>query len=494
MTLTRRRFLATATATAAAILGRARPAPGQTPDPAVVGQWGPRRRLPHFAIHSMPLPTTAGLYLQMQANAGTGTLAWALEPVTGQILPCSIALGGYDAMCGGAVLDQDGVPRVYGGRNNANQSARFDPATLTWTRGPYLSGKVSAYYPTAVRVGPLGPWPRGPIAIAYGKRAYVDIYDAGWHPGPDKVLPRMPATANIPAMATDAAASQYPRLLPTAAGELALLGPDENLGLLDLVTATWRPLPRMLYGRRTEGTATPWGTAGTEFLLTGSNLAALQKKTEIVHVGTGTVRPGPELQRPRWLHNSVLLPDLSIGLFGGRGDPKPTAPEILDPVREVSTLMAPTRPRDPDDPTDLGPAMRGYHSTVELLDDGRVMWAGGDGGPEGRSYEVFAPPYLFRGPRPAFTLIDRTAPLGALVLAQAPDGAERFTLLRAEHVSHGVNAGQRGVELPAIPLPEGHVQLVLPSPARKDLPPGYYRVFAFRSGVPSMAQWLKVTL
>ena len=47
---------------------------------------------------------------------------------------------------------------------------------------------------------------------------------------------------------------------------------------------------------------------------------------------------------------------------------------------------------------------RAYHSTALLLPDGRVR-SGGDntnpgGGNTGDAYEIFEPPYLFRGPRP----------------------------------------------------------------------------------------------
>jgi hypothetical protein len=51
--------------------------------------------------------------------------------------------------------------------------------------------------------------------------------------------------------------------------------------------------------------------------------------------------------------------------------------------------------------------VRGYHSTAALLPDGRVISTGsGDGGgvQQQNSYEIFSPPYLFKGPRPTYSL------------------------------------------------------------------------------------------
>lgn len=97
--------------------------------------------------------------------------------------------------------------------------------------------------------------------------------------------------------------------------------------------------------------------------------------------------------------NATLLPDGTVLATGGTSSPgfdEPSgavfAAEIYNPDTESWSTMASMQIR------------RLYHSTALLLPDGRVLSAGG-GFPPGPgevnqpNYEIFSPPYLFKGPR-----------------------------------------------------------------------------------------------
>src|SRR5205814_5430641 len=86
---------------------------------------------------------------------------------------------------------------------------------------------------------------------------------------------------------------------------------------------------------------------------------------------------------------------------------------------------------------------RSYHSTALLLPDGRVLSAGGDFG--GASAEVYSPPYLFNGARPAITSAPANVTYGQSFFVGTPDAASvsKVTLIALSSVTHGFNMGQR---------------------------------------------------
>jgi hypothetical protein len=117
--------------------------------------------------------------------------------------------------------------------------------------------------------------------------------------------------------------------------------------------------------------------------------------------GNVTNRNGRDLNHARWHSSAVLLPDgrvLAVGgtdkdeaLSPGIGVPI-LAPELYDPGLDQWTDMAPhQRPR-------------GYHHSALLLPDMRVLLGGSGDDP---SFEIWSPPYLFRGPRPTVLRVQK---------------------------------------------------------------------------------------
>src|SRR5207248_5137018 len=154
-------------------------------------------------------------------------------------------------------------------------------------------------------------------------------------------------------------------------------------------------------------------TPGSYFALPFSTINTVDtaKGDALSTTSTGNLSTG------RWYSTAVQLPDGTVAAFSGAdrdevespGTEIPvTTPEIFDPATNTWTPAA-------------GQAHpRSYHNTAVLLPDGRVLVGGhapiptlytknldlpGPFTPNHRdpSFEIFSPPYLFRGPRPTIT-------------------------------------------------------------------------------------------
>ncbi|HYV67771.1 MAG TPA: galactose oxidase-like domain-containing protein, partial [Myxococcales bacterium] len=194
---------------------------------------------------------------------------------------------------------------------------------------------------------------------------------------------------------------------------------------------------------------------------------------------------------PRTEHNLTLLPDGTVLVIGGsrNSDVGDTASAVLEaelwsPATESWTTLAAMK------------TPRMYHSTVLLLPDGRVLVAGGGSDfPEvdQLSAEIYSPPYLFKGPRPAISSAPGNVHYAAGFSVTTPDGARigSVSLLRLAAVTHAFNQNQRFVPLTFQPAAGG---LTVQAPASANLaPPGYYMLFIVdTNGVPSVAAMVNI--
>jgi hypothetical protein len=203
---------------------------------------------------------------------------------------------------------------------------------------------------------------------------------------------------------------------------------------------------------------------------------------------------GQPLNLPRLHLNTVLLPDRTVFATGGslKQEDTPLArlqSEIYDPVKDAWTL------------TSACTAPRLYHSTALLLPDARVVTAGGN--PEGGTHvpwdedpqeemriEIFSPPYLFRGKRPAIQAAAVEWKYGQELDIQTADaGTLRFvSLIRHCVTTHSYDTNQRLVDAPIVSQQGGVVRVKVPDNPNV-APTGWYLLFLVNAGgVPSIAQ------
>jgi hypothetical protein len=215
-----------------------------------------------------------------------------------------------------------------------------------------------------------------------------------------------------------------------------------------------------------------------------------RKTAEIIDLAAATPAWGPagSMEIARRMANATILPDGTVLVTGGTSlcgfsneSGAVYAAELWNPTTQTFTRLANAN------------VVRVYHSTTMLLADGRVMSTGGGDGanvaPQ-RNYEIFSPPYLFKGTRPTYTLGGGSdIHYGQQFVVTTPNAASirKITLIRLASTTHTFDMGQR---LNTLTFTTGTGTLTVTPPAEgKIAPPGPYRLFLVDDkGVPSIGQ------
>ncbi|MGF1534889.1 MAG: galactose oxidase-like domain-containing protein [Elainellaceae cyanobacterium] len=203
------------------------------------------------------------------------------------------------------------------------------------------------------------------------------------------------------------------------------------------------------------------------------------------------------MKNGRVMPDAVLLPDGTV--FVCSGSSTGTADVARTPVLEAEIY-------DPDQNQWTTVASmhvpRLYHAAAILLPSGEVMTSGTDkfyniepfDHAENR-VEVFKPPYLFKGARPAIAAVTSQVSYGDLFSVSTPDaGSVKSACFIAPGAStHSFNMQQRlvGLEISN----QGSGELLLKAPPDGNIaPPGFYMLFLVnQQGVPSEAKFVKLT-
>lgn len=187
-----------------------------------------------------------------------------------------------------------------------------------------------------------------------------------------------------------------------------------------------------------------------------------------------------DMKEKRWFPNMVILPDESLMVIGGEEDDI-VGPQKRPEMREDGIWRYLARPD----------SARGYHSTAMLLPDGRIMTGGGDF--RRSDFQVFEPPYLFRGDRPEITTISaHNFEYGLTYTVNHTENVETVVLMRPGSRTHHFDNDQRMVILHEGLSSSGSVTFTMPTDSNL-APQGYYMMFAVSpDGIPSTAEWVHV--
>ena len=519
--------------------------------PSVHGRWGPLFRIPTYAIHAVLLRTGRVMlwgyprYPDRARHPGRHPvnegIAAMLDPATLRAqtvavprvgpLPAAIGGSGESILGNGRVFIAGGVlafpDRAHPVIRGLDKAFVFNPISDGWGRTLQLSG--GRWYPSTVTL------PDGRVVILGGlgasgrrtgpTRGYNDtleVFDPRVAPPADPIVHDYLNGTHHTGL--------YPRLFVMPNGRVLLAGPNlTDTAVLDPsalstsdTTPAWQAYPHLHFDRYYGNavlvpSASPLGSTRVE------SIGGVQVSSRYPQSETATTESvsmldphagwtlGPSLNVARAFENTVVLPDLSMVTIGGGAGPS-RVPYLS--LYNVGSARAAARLRTVElwNPRShrwsLGPPesqSRAYHSVALLLPDGRVLSAGDDYH-EDLYYnehpprdprligtaEIWSPPYLFRGPRPAILSLPNTISWAHRFTLGVRGEATRAVLIAPGAVTHSVNFNQRLVSLRVASSGAGRMTLVAP-PTADVAPPGPYMLFVLNArGVPGVARWVQL--
>ncbi|HET7424270.1 MAG TPA: galactose oxidase-like domain-containing protein, partial [Gemmatimonadales bacterium] len=432
--------------------------------PETSGQWAPPFAWPAIGVHLALLPTGKAF---TWAQTGEAQI-W--DPATGSLTKTSRPA---DIFCGGQSFLADGRLLVAGGRYDntvglgSPDVSIFDFASSTWSRSaPMARGR---WYPT------LTTLPSGDVLITSGfdEHGWVVEEPEVWSPtGGLRGLTG--ARKNVP---------NYPRTFVAPNGKVFYAGQRQQTWYIDPSgTGSWTKVAMRRYGVRDFGGAVMYEQG--KILYVGGGRTT--NTAEIIDLNS----PLPHwewtgsMAFPRRQLNTTVLPTGEVLVTSGSSGTgfndnalAVHAAEMWNPNTGRWTVLA------------SNSVNRTYHSTSILLPDGRILHTGGEGGEKAtsRGAELFSPPYLFKGPRPAITNAPQQVTYGASFTVSTPDASNvaKVSFISLGAATHAFDMGQRLLNLT---FQRGTGALTITAPASGNIaPPGYYMLFIMSTdSVPSV--------
>ncbi|BBD69606.1 kelch repeat-containing protein [Nostoc commune NIES-4072] len=431
-----------------------------------------------------------------------------------------------DLFCGGETLLTDGRLLAAGGTltydvdatnrpigkpfTGRSETMIFDSTTERWT--PQVSMANGRWYPTLLTLG------NGNVLIAAGldqngnSNRSIEIYT------PDSSVGQI-RTLNLP-LAGFETLPAYPHLLLLQDGSVFFTGgkmdDQESNAPPYLLNITSNPIAvKTVTGlevakSRNQSTSVllPPTQEQRVMIIGGAPPEGEENATDNVNIidlsnpATAKYTPARSLLLPRVHLNVVILPDRTMFVCGGalqreggaEGNRKITArfqSEIYDPQTDTWHLGA------------IAKVERMYHSVALLLPDGKVVSASGnpdkgevdDWSPDKNEelrLEIYSPPYIFQGIRPAIGTVTEEWKYGETVDIPftASNSIQWASLIRNGVVTHSFNTDQRLVDLTIVSQSPTSLKVTVTSNSNL-APPGWYMLFLTDiNRIPSEAKWI----
>jgi hypothetical protein len=496
-------------------------------DPASVGQWTEIIKLPNVPIHTHLLPTGKVLFWGRRTPPGApdypslnqhSTQAFVWDPANPNAGAKPTANAPTDTngkpinlFCAGHTFLADGTLMVTGGHIFDSQGIAsttvYDPIRNQWSAKALMNN--GRWYPSAITLAdgtvfvcggtfavgaPAAPPHNNNqannISQIFENGQWVDVRDFTGLPA----FPRLHLAPNGAIFMSGALAQSY--FLEGFDASRNVLGnwvgvSQRSLNNADYATSVMYDVGKVIFmggGGATVGGVTPANVVETIDLNAANPAWA----------------PATPMNFHRRQHNATILADGTVLVTGGNqaagfdslGNGQTIRiPEIWDPQTGIWTEMA-TESQD-----------RCYHSTAILLPDGTVFsGGGGEYDPDNNGvapnppinthpdFQIFSPPYLFRGARPTFTNPPTSVVYGQRFDIDTPESAEiaMVTWIRLSSVTHSFNSSQH---INFLTFQAGAGKLTITAPPNSNVcPPGHYMLFILnQQKVPSTAAIVQIT-
>ncbi|MBA3913528.1 MAG: DUF1929 domain-containing protein [Acidobacteriales bacterium] len=461
----------------------------QSTEPA--GVWAAPIDAGVVAIHMALLRTGKVLIFgtPTYGQIGCCTIAKVIDPVAGTVKDVTLPYD-VDIICAGQTVMPDGRVIVAGGEavilgHGITSTNIFDPISETWSKTGDMT--YARWYPTTMQLGD------GTTLVVSGLdenhvslQREMEVYSPT-----TGTWTTLPASANLP---DTKPGYTYQHMILLPSGKIMEAGPWRTTNLYDPTTQSWTQIGNMNFGDRYHGSAVllpnsqkVFTAGGTPVNVEGSSTATAT--TEVIDLAAASPKWQygiHSMNMARYNESLVYLADgtlLAVG--GGQGPSKYENPvyqaEIYDPVAQSWTLMAAQQ------------ANRTYHSVAALLPDGRVISTGSTSGTtNARTFEIFSPPYLFKGPQPTYTGSPSLVHYGqSFTIQTTATNITKVAFIKASANTHANDMDQRYVVLN---FKKGTGSLTVTAPPKANYaPPGYYMLSIVDSnGVPSKMQFVQL--
>lgn len=472
---------------------------------AISGEWSEVIEWPHIPVSAASLPD--GRVITWSSNERTSfpvqdqmTYSSVFNPDNYSFVDMNNSR--HDMFCAGISMLPDGSVLASGGNPTLQHSSIFNLDEGRWSAAPFMN--QTRWYGTSLSL------PSGEVMATFAKQAneIPEIYTpgSGWTELPDAHMQGLlndQNSVNAAAINNATTAQWYAYMHVAPDGRVFHPGPTKTMHWFD-TTGSGSVVSAGLRNGETRhrqfGSSTMYDvgkllvTGGADRSKTPASTATAM--TIDINGSSPVVNQIDDMIAGRTNHNAVVLPTGEVLVMGGN-----STGILFD---DADSVM-PAEAWNPDSgqwrTLDRINIPRNYHSLGILLQDARVLTAGGGlcGGctANHQDGQIFSPPYLFNADgseanRPQINQAPESTLAAASIEVQTNSAVYDFNMIRLSGVTHSINTDQRFLPVDFETLGNNRYQLHMYENPNV-LIPGNYWLFALNaSGVPSTGKLINV--